>query len=445
MSKEKLANIVIIIFIVTSLFPILYGVIVYDKLLWFGWSGLLFFFGLPAIILIFLLLLLKLKGERKVNIVLFLTSTVFSAYIIEGFLTITTPSEQNVRIDARSYLDVVFQLRNNGKPATLNIVPASFLGSKKLLNGNERIMPLGGVADSIIVFCNVKGEWVIYESDEHGFRNPHGLYKTGEVQIIGIGDSFTHGMCVKTGKDMLSVIRRSYPETINLGMLANGPLIELASLREYGRPLKPKIVIWFYYEGNDLDDLNREKGDSLLMQYLNHDFSQNLFERRSEIQSLLIQDVEQRIQKMKASAHKARTRGFREYMWYLRGHPVFKFITFNHILSRLGLFPTYEGGDKPADLVLFRKILHTALEDVRSWGGKFYFIYLCGKNRFSRIGRPNPYREKVIEIVSSLNIPLIDTCEILNKQADPASLYEGGHYTEEGYALIADNILHALR
>ena len=31
---------------------------------------------------------------------------------------------------------------------------------------------------------------------------------------------------------------------------------ELATLKEYGPTLKPKLVLWFYYEGNDLRDLD---------------------------------------------------------------------------------------------------------------------------------------------------------------------------------------------
>jgi len=39
---------------------------------------------------------------------------------------------------------------------------------------------------------------------------------------------------------------------------SNGPLAELASLVEYGPLIKPKTVIWLYYEGNDPTDLGRE-------------------------------------------------------------------------------------------------------------------------------------------------------------------------------------------
>ena len=38
---------------------------------------------------------------------------------------------------------------------------------------------------------------------------------------------------------------------INLGKGGNGPILEYAALKEYGEPLRPRIVLWFYFE-NDL-------------------------------------------------------------------------------------------------------------------------------------------------------------------------------------------------
>lgn len=49
------------------------------------------------------------------------------------------------------------------------------------------------------------------------------------------------------------------PRTLNLGMGGIGPLHELAILKEYGSVVRPKVVLWVYYEGNDLADLSHEK------------------------------------------------------------------------------------------------------------------------------------------------------------------------------------------
>ena len=75
---------------------------------------------------------------------------------------------------------------------------------------------------------------------------------------------------------------------ISVGKGSNGPLIELAALKEYAEPLKPKIVLWLYYV-NDFEDLNIEMQSSILRKYLNEDdYSQNLIFRQEEIDAVLI-------------------------------------------------------------------------------------------------------------------------------------------------------------
>ena len=50
---------------------------------------------------------------------------------------------------------------------------------------------------------------------------------------------------------------------LNLGYAGNGPLIEYATLREYLEP-NVKNILWIYYEGNDIANLNRELNEKAL-------------------------------------------------------------------------------------------------------------------------------------------------------------------------------------
>ena len=38
------------------------------------------------------------------------------------------------------------------------------------------IYTLGTISNTTTVLCSEGGDWSIYESDEHGFNNPKGLY-----------------------------------------------------------------------------------------------------------------------------------------------------------------------------------------------------------------------------------------------------------------------------
>ena len=126
-----------------------------------------------------------------------------------------------------------------------------------------------------------------FQSDEHGFRNPPGLWRPGPLDIAAVGDSYTEGECVPPGKEFVALIREQYSRTLNLGMRGSGPLLELGQIKEYLPVLTPKIVLWFYYEGNDLIDLNIEKRSKLLRRYLENGFTQNLVGRQADIDRVL--------------------------------------------------------------------------------------------------------------------------------------------------------------
>jgi hypothetical protein len=90
---------------------------------------------------------------------------------------------------------------------------------------------------------NENGPCTIYDNDEHGFHNPRGIWKRDHINIAAFGDSFTHGACVPSGRNFVALIRQHFPATLNLGIGRNGPLLELASLKEYLPHLKPQLPV----------------------------------------------------------------------------------------------------------------------------------------------------------------------------------------------------------
>ena len=113
------------------------------------------------------------------------------------------------------------------------------------------------------------------------------------MTIAAVGDSFTVGACVPSDKNFVAVIREHYPDTLNLGMLGEGPLTMLAALKEYLPFLKPKVVLWFFFEENDFVELLQESKTPLLTNYLKDDFNQDLFNRQADIDQALSIYVEQ--------------------------------------------------------------------------------------------------------------------------------------------------------
>jgi hypothetical protein len=114
---------------------------------------------------------------------------------------------------------------------------------------------LGGDAASL--FQIPRSDMTLYQwdvkYDQNGFRNPVDL-KSADTVVIG--DSFVEGLTVRNEQLMTSVLAEIRSEVVaNLGQSAYGPLEELVVLKRYGLPLRPRTVVWMFFEGNDLQDV----------------------------------------------------------------------------------------------------------------------------------------------------------------------------------------------
>ena len=96
-------------------------------------------------------------------------------------------------------------------------------------------------------------------------------------------------------------------------------------------------------------------------------------------------------------------------------------------------------------LPLFAEVLSEASDRVRSQGGQFIFVYLPSWERLGVMAnRQNLHcRDDVLSLVEALEVPLIDFYEVVSAHPDPLSLFPwrvNGHYTAEGYQLLAQQI-----
>ncbi len=203
----------------------------------------------------------------RINLGVAVAATVAALYAAEVFLTVRplpTPAERlmdrRVRIagahqmaaDSRTSRQVVRDLRRSGIDAWPVLSGAMALQYRMQLEGDAPLQPLAGISGVISPLCNENGPWVMVRADEHGFSNPPGQWSLARADVALIGDSYVQGLCVEPSASFPSLIRARYPATIVAGIANVGPLSELAFLREYVAPLRPRVVLWFYYEGNDL-------------------------------------------------------------------------------------------------------------------------------------------------------------------------------------------------
>jgi len=380
---------------------------------------------------------LFLSHETQLALVLITKSIIFAFYLIEGivFLTLSFSASQPLKenhsgifFDTRSKQEVIKDFKDQGIDAVTSVHPWALIDDYDFLNSmTTPLLPLGGIANKTVVHCNESGHYAVYQSDRFGFNNPDFVWGHKMIDWFLIGDSFVQGACVSEGFDIASQIRlQTGGSVINVGSSGNGPLIELATLTEYAEDQKPKHVLWFYYEGNDLErNLRKEKKSQLLMQYLESGFSQRLRAKQPKIDTLLLNYISQQKQRKEAVDYKRLLRLF-------------------HLRERLGLNRLVVNVEP-----LFIEIMSHARDRVRKWGGELYFIYVPEFYRYAGdIKDHDGYRKRklVIDTVEALGIPVVDLHQdFFSNVVDPLSFFPlkmAKHYTAQGYQQVAKTVVN---
>jgi len=382
---------------------------------------------------------LRLDNRLKVNLSLLFIVAGISIYAFETYLEFLPELSQTPRkiaermgipYDTRTKMEILEDLNKTGVKAYPNICPTFFIGTNGLLVNDGKIYPLGGIPEVTVTFNNEAGYYPVIKTDEHGFNNPKGLYRKNEVNIMIVGDSFAEGYSVRSNESIAAVFREAGLNTISIGKGGNGPLTELASIKEYAEPLRPKVVLWLYL-GHDISvDLTYELNSSFLKKYLDEDdFSQKLILRQEETKSVLISHaLKEWLKKYKPTDAEDR---------------FIKILKLRNLRMKINFVPE----SRTEKRTVFKNILERAENIITKWGGALYFVYLPEFSRYST-GVEYPSREYVLCIADELNIPVIDIHrEVFDIHADPVSLFpfrSGGHYSAQGYRLVTEAIYKRL-
>lgn len=449
-----------------------------------SWIANVLYYVSPAVLATLFFTSLRLSAARKVNLAFFLVSAGVSIFTLEILLTVwsSLPTVMEfekrrmrakaaralgVDFDSRSREQFVADLRGQQDDAVQSIFGQAFLkpqnrGSGKSLlsiDGTE-VLPLGGVSNKLVVLCNEAGQYVTYRSDDHGFNNPKDVWNKAPISIAVLGDSYAQGYCVPPDQTFVARIRERYPGTLNLGIEGNGPLLMLASLKEYAATARPKVVLWFYFEGNDLTDLAAEAQNLILKNYLNEGtYKQGLMDRQPQIDRALL-DYLETLRSKSLLLRRLEEIGQLIRNFNLSTGRILKVVKFSQLRDRLGLVYTERGEDNRkrtggtttpdsnrALMDLFSQILLTAKQVVASWGGKLYFIYLPAWEPYGDPDRAEQRRERILKIVKVVGLPVIDIHQTFTQQPDPLDLFPfrlPAHYNEKGNRLVADQVLESI-
>ncbi|MBI3021859.1 MAG: hypothetical protein HYY59_07670 [Candidatus Omnitrophica bacterium] len=368
-----------------------------------------------------------------------------------------------VAYDTRLPFEVVRELRQRG----LDAIPVfNRPWSTNIHHPEDGVFALGGWANKLTVLCNENGYYAMYESDLYGFNNPPDAWRGGRPDVVLLGDSFVQGSCVWPDQTIAARLREASLQTLNLGYGGNGPLGMLATLMEYAALLRPHIVLWCYYEGNDIADLNTEKQYPYLrnMAFLKSEGRQDLRLWRAEVDQLYslratggVLSARQEFVKV----HGPEAISWIDWIMYRRLHGWLKedslglfaiqCLKLSHLRTRvatvLRLFDATRQSQEVLDEELFRHVLAATKEVISSWDGQMYVVYLPEWRRYRLMGRPNRYRDHMLQLLRSLEIPVIDIDEAFRAHGDPLNLFPfrlQGHYNEQGYRVVAQAILERI-
>jgi hypothetical protein len=417
----------------------------------FVYSGLrhdtyLKYYYITFIFSILFLILLSVREKIRVNIITIIISIFVGLYLVESTLYFSgfglqlsryeLASSQGINFDRRTKLEVVQDEKNKGADITLVVYPKTLV-ENGFLDSDTNILPLSGISNKKTVYCNESGKYSIYLSDRYGFNNPDSEWDKKQLNTLLLGDSFTHAACVNPGEDIASQIRKiTGKSVISLGYGGNGPLSELATLREYGEIKRPKNVFWLYFERNDLvGDLNRERLTPLLMKYMQDNFSQNLSLKQSYIDAKLAEYISKK-EKEYVKEKELESTVFGRIRW-LRLQSLRRLIELDYQSNDVNIDP------------MFSTILIKAKNTIQKWNGQLYFVYLPEFSRYDNgfLTNHNSYRkrEKVINVVNSLDIPVIDIHQkVFSGHSDWLSMFPlrgSGHYNSLGYSKVAESII----
>ncbi len=422
------------------------------------------YYFLPLIFCISSLIILFTSFNIKINYLTFIISLFIFLFSINIYLSLRLDASisekvqmaknKGINFDTRTRSQIISDYRKDNKelyPAIYSNINYSY----EFFIENKKLHTLGGISNVNTVTCNEGGQYQIYKSDRYGFNNSDKVHDYDKIDIGILGDSFMQGNCVKREHTLGGFINNKFPKTISIASAGNGSLSNLASLVEYLSDKKPKVVLWFFYAGNDLIEQNDEKNSfSILRKYLEeNNFKQNLKIYQKEIDNHLIAISERE----NPNNLKSRVR------------EVVHFFAFKSLLSELETmifkiiqiyFPEAKNEIEQLNAEFERdyliKVLLKAKEKVEGWSGRLITIYIPYQTEMFLEDNPDYFlitNNIFNEIMKKNNINNIDIMSKLLNEKNikdlyaldmPFSKYNSHHFDKDGYEKISQIILNEL-
>ena len=262
-----------------------------------------------------------------------------------------------------------------------------------------------------------------------------------DIEVFIVGDSYAEGLCENENNDIAGHLRSSKVKALNLGITGSGPLVSLAVIREYLEKFNPNYVVYLYFEGNDLKDLEWEE-NTYLRNYLKKDFRFDYLEKLNDIKFFLENfEIDRNLTIRKLSKFdKEEIRTKKDYLETLKD--ILEISNIKGIL-RSSLIKNEDN----IDINLFFQIIETMNKDVKEKNSELIFVYLPSWSRYFTKFNEDKFlfnkKNEIINFVKNNDITFIDFETQLNDSKNIKSYFPLGyigHYNSNGYKKISDLI-----
>ena len=396
--------------------------------------------------------------NKVFNFLIFCFFTIISLFLIEVFLyfylknyqiltvkshRIELAEKNNIKFDLRSKIEVYQDLDKKIYPRS--IIYSSYEDNSHL--DKKLHWHLGQLSHAYTVYCNENGSYLNYQSDRYGFNNNDNLWDAKRINSLLIGDSFVQGACVNNENNISNQLIKKNITNLNLGLGGNGPLEQLALLKEYLKLINPKNVIYFYYEDNDLKDLASENLD--FENYINFpNYSQNIALKQDIIDYYVLQYFKKRIKVKKKDnyfnasvAKKIKKKDILKSI--LRLAEVRQIL--NNFLSQTVYLSKSNLVEHDA-VAKFEKVFSEIKRYTYDNNAELIVVYLPSYRSFNDIFFDHSIKKKIKKIFNKEKY-FLDFENIFRETGDPKQYFPfrfSGHYNNKGYRLISTKIIEIL-
>lgn len=389
-------------------------------------------------------------------------------YSLEILIFLFIPNEQkkmvdikNTRIKLAKEKQIIFDLRSpeqayvDFKNENARIKP-SFLFASHFSNlvtfqnakKNKNIIPFRGPINSFTVSCAESLQYKLIQNDKYGFKNENSIYEK-KIKNFLLGDSYAEGLCEDNKNDIAGHLNKKDNNTVNFGVTGTGPLISLGILKEFGNNFKPKNTIYLYFEGNDLDELNFEKEDNILTEYLKDGFNQNYINRYDEIKSFLKKAENETEEIIFANSKNVTETKKKSTYNNIKAH-LQDILEINN-LRNIFKYKILNKQKKEYELDLLYKIVEKMKNETKKWNGNYIFVYVPTWSRYftkyTKYDAKINLKDEIIQNLKKRDINILDLTVFFDKTENIKEFYPLGylgHYNSTGYSKIAEIIEKSL-